>query len=152
MPQSTHPANTQPLEHIADHLVILDTGCWTLDKKPGAVGYQLLRIDGKTVTVHRWLYQRVVEPIPAEMQLDHMCRNRACINPDHLEVVTQTENLIRGDGFAGLNARKTECLRGHEFTPANTIVRQGRPGRQCRTCTYVANAASKARTTLRSVR
>lgn len=62
------------------------------------------------------------------------CPHRACVNPAHLRVVTHAVNTLTGNGFAAANARKTHCIRGHEFTTENTLPRRGRYGRRCRTC------------------
>lgn len=82
---------------------------------------------------HRVTYEREVGPIPDGMELDHLCRVRACVNPSHLEPVTKRENQIRGVGFVAINAAKTHCASGHAFDVANTYVKpNGR--RQCRAC------------------
>ena len=66
------------------------------------------------------------------MQLDHLCRNTRCVNPEHLEAVTQRENILRGIGFAARQARQENCIHGHAFTPENTYVHKGH--RYCRAC------------------
>ncbi|WP_353848602.1 HNH endonuclease signature motif containing protein [Cellulomonas sp.] len=74
-------------------------------------------------------------PIPPGMQLDHLCRVRECVNPLHLELVTQRENILRGESPAAHHARKTHCDHGHEFTPENTYRAPSRPRtRICRAC------------------
>jgi len=84
---------------------------------------------------HRKAYERAKGQIPPGLQLDHLCRNRRCVNPDHLEPVTRKENILRGESFSAQNARKTHCERGHELTPENTYMRKdSRGGRQCKTC------------------
>ena len=83
---------------------------------------------------HRFSYELVTgTTIPVGMQLDHLCRNRGCVNPEHLEVVTQHENILRGESLSAQRARQTHCNRGHEYTPENTI-RSKRGQRRCRTC------------------
>ena len=82
--------------------------------------------------VHRVMYEAIKGKIPKGLVLDHLCRNRACVNVDHLEAVTDRVNLSRGFGASALNARKTHCKRGHEFTPENTNPWRGH--RSCRLC------------------
>lgn len=97
-------------------------------------GYAVYDIEGKTTVLHRQLWKDHRGPLTADQQLDHLCRNRACINLDHLEVVTLHENnVIRGEGPAALNNRKTHCPQLHEYSPENTYI-DGRGRRHCREC------------------
>lgn len=73
-----------------------ENGCWLPDVKPNSYGYSEFRIAGRMVKAHRAVFELYRGPIPADLQLDHLCRNRACVNPDHLEPVTQTTNVRRG--------------------------------------------------------
>ena len=119
-----------------------DDGCWEwVACKNYGYGIFRDRSRQKSINAHRIAYELTVGPIPDGMQVDHLCRNRGCVNPAHLEVVTQTENLMRGDGPAARNARKTHCKRGHEFTPDNTRWRDGgsrrkNPSRRCYICVH----------------
>lgn len=85
---------------------------------------------------HRWSYETHVGPIPAGLELDHLCRNTTCINPDHLEPVTRAENNRRKEMHLGIGEYATHCVNGHEYTPENTYLRPaGSSGaRDCRTC------------------
>lgn len=97
------------------------------------------------VLAHRHVYELLVGPIPDGLQVDHLCRNRACVNPDHIELVTHRVNTLRGTSPAALNARKTRCIRGHGFTPENTEYRRSGE-RRCRTCRRAAVRAAAPQT------
>jgi hypothetical protein len=95
-------------------------------------GYGSIKDGGKTVKVHRAMWEWLVGPIPKGMELDHLCRNTACWWPDHLEVVTKRVNGARGYSIMAQNSRKDVCDHGHAFTDENTSFENG--GRVCRQC------------------
>ncbi len=107
------------------------------------------RIDQKLVAslAHRLSYELVKGEIPDGLVIDHTCRNTLCVNPDHLEPVTQRENLLRGNTENAKNNAKTHCLRGHEFTPENTYLRDDgkRRTRHCRLCAKIRAEIYKQR-------
>jgi hypothetical protein len=92
---------------------------------------------------HRFSYELHVEKIPKGMVIDHICRVRNCVNPDHLRVVSNRANLLIGEGFVGKNYKKTHCIRGHEFTEENT--RWYRNCRLCKICGYDHNTTDKSK-------
>lgn len=108
-----------------------DTHCWEWQRAiSGDTGYGSLWHEGRVRGAHRVFYEDLVGPIPDGLEIDHLCRNRRCVNPGHLEPVTHAENMRRG-----AVATATHCKNGHEFTPENTYGRQDDHGdRQCRTC------------------
>lgn len=107
--------------------------CWEWLASKKVDGYGRCGIgDGKLGYAHRVSYELTIGPIGVGLQLDHLCRNRSCVNPWHLEPVTQQENTRRGE--AGKNMRdRTHCPRGHEYTPQN--IRASKAGKRgCKTC------------------
>lgn len=110
--------------------------CWLWLGPRNSDGYGMLFHGYARLRAHRVAYELTMGPVPDGLVLDHVrargCEHRHCVNPAHLEPVTQRENLLRGRGWPAINAQKTHCKHGHEFTPANTYWRER--GRDCRSC------------------
>lgn len=110
-----------------------DSGCWEWTGSTSYKGYAKFRQDGERMPAHRWAYEHWVGPIPEGLHIDHLCRNRKCVNPEHLEPVTPRENVMRGNGVPARNARKTHCVHGHPFSGDNLRISL-RGDRRCREC------------------
>lgn len=97
-------------------------------------GYGLASIHSRNQSAHRLVYEALVGKIPAGKQLDHLCRNTMCVNPAHLEPVSQRENILRGVSPAAKRARWDKCPQGHDLTWCAWSGPKGRPRRICQTC------------------
>lgn len=118
-----------------------NTGCWLWLGSGTPYGYGMIGHRYKKIYAHRLSYEMNVGPMPSDRELDHLCRNRWCVNPDHLEPVTHRVNTLRGTAPSAQNARKTHCKMGHVLDDNNTYHSCGR--RICRICTINKERAKR---------
>jgi len=110
-----------------------DTGCWLWTASKNWKGYGQYWLNGTSVGAHRVAYETLVRPIEPDLQLDHLCRVRHCVNPWHMQQVSCRENLMRGDTIARAHAEATHCPHGHKYEEWNTYISKC-GGRICRAC------------------
>lgn len=117
--------------------VASDQECWVWQKCKSPSGYGVFRLQGKNIPAHRFSWEIANGPMPQELVTDHLCRNHSCVNPAHLEAVTNRENVLRGVAPAALHAKKDHCPQGHSYSGGNLLVVQAKAGgqqRYCRAC------------------
>jgi hypothetical protein len=120
------------VSRLWDRVEKTDT-CWLWTGSRTRNGYGQMSVGNKMKKVHRIAWEMLRWPVPDGLSLDHLCRVRHCVRPSHLEPVDHRTNVLRGEGISAVNAQKTHCTHGHEFTPENTMLRR-RGGRDCRVC------------------
>lgn len=124
---------------LFEQRVLRTAGCWLWQGTLHRNGYGSLKVGGRNgvrIYAHRLAYELFAGQIPEGLELDHLCRNRRCVNPAHLEPVTRSVNTLRGIGplmLGAINGAKQACKNGHAFDEENTYLRPG-GGRTCREC------------------
>ena len=119
------------------------SGCWVWEGARSKKGYGNFWTDAKkSVRAHRWAWEQANGPIPDGLVIDHLCRHTSCVNPSHLEAVTPGENTLRGYGPTAMNARKTECVRGHSLSGDNLYVDPD-GNRGCRACRRIRESSDQ---------
>ena len=121
--------------------------CWTWQATRSDLGYGRFNLGDTTVAAHRIAFYLVRGQFDESKTLDHLCRNTSCVNPEHLEPVTMKENILRGNGRAAEQARKTHCYNGHPLSGDNLISNgPKKPRRRCKECNRVKFAIRRRRT------
>ena len=118
--------------------------CWLWMGATNSKGYGCWAVDGVSQLAHRVAYELMVRQIPEGLTIDHLCRNKLCVNPAHLEAVTLRENIAR----AYEQDKPSHCPQGHEYSPENTYLNprpSGRVNRICRKCAYQATKRNRAK-------
>lgn len=128
----------------AEYEIDAVTGCWNWKRAKTDKGYGKGFRHGETTRfAHILMWTKKNGPVPDGLELDHLCKNRGCVNPDHLEAVTHKENMERADRI--VNARRaTHCPSGHEWAPENT-GRHISGGRACKACANIGRQKRRAR-------
>lgn len=141
-----------PLEQRFWQKVEQSPDCWEWKAYRDNCGYGRFKMGKSMRNAHAVAYELLVGEVPDGFELDHLCRNRGCVNPAHLEVVTHRTNTMRGVSPHALNAKKTHCINGHEFNAENTYFRPGpTPRRDCRQCLLIKSRSYYARKRQREV-
>lgn len=123
-----------------------ETNCWIWQGAEDGHGYGQINVGGRPEKTHRLGYMLMVGDIPDNLSVDHLCRVKLCWNPDHLELVTLSENTRRQmEAVGGHNSRKTHCPQGHPYDEANTRFASRGSGRVCRTCRMESNKTYRQR-------
>lgn len=117
-------------KEIFDRVQVGD-GCWEWTGAHDPKGYGCIDIDDKKPKAHRLVYEILVGPVPEGLELDHLCRNKGCVRPKHLDPVTHAVNMERAAPYIPV---KSHCPRGHPYDEANTYIAPGSGSRMCRTC------------------
>lgn len=123
-----------------------ETPCWIWQRALLRTGYGAVNRDGRTQRAHRWMYEQIKGPIPGGLPLDHLCEQKACVNPDHLEPVAKRENERRH--WRRRPGQRKKCANGHALTKENALIREtttGRPRLLCRICNREHQARYKAK-------
>lgn len=131
-----------PIDKLMARVVVtpgpLTSPCWLCNYRTAINGYSHVQLGGRgsrNISGHRLMYETHRGPVPAGLELDHLCRNRSCINPDHLEPVTTRENFLRGMARGAVTKRTNICQRGHSMEDAYVRPNGYRSCRECRRLT-----------------
>ena len=122
------------VEILSKRFIIKDNGCWDWIGYKNKSGYGQFSVSGYSRNAHRIMWELTGRKVDYSKQLDHLCRNRSCVNPNHLRQVTAKENTHGSLALTYLNHLKTHCASGHEYTAENIYIPPSKRQRVCREC------------------
>lgn len=138
--------STPPIDRLVFRCVETEHGCWEFTGPKDHKGYARFRVQGRKVFAHRFMWEFFRGPWPEGLTYDHLCQNKACVNPWHGEPVPSGVNSKRAQGNrAAINAAKTHCPQGHPLSGANLRYAPRGTGRVCRICRAESGRAYRAR-------
>jgi len=123
--------------------VAMGSRCWIWNGNKNDFGYGRYYFNGCVKYAHRFAYEMTIGPIPERLVIDHLCRNRLCVNPHHLELVDIATNVLRGDTIASHRKAQTHCARGHPLSDNNLRIYRGK--RYCKECQRINKNINKHR-------
>ena len=129
-----HPNYREPIQRFFTHIDMDFGECYLWISNKDKDGYGIFSYNGSNVLAHRYSYEAFVSYIPEGLVIDHVCRNTSCVNPSHLEPVTQRENVLRGYNPASINSKKLYCINGHSLSGKNLYINRKANKRYCREC------------------
>ncbi len=121
------------LEAFLSKIIIVKSGCWVWIAFCNNKGYGQFNFNKKNARAHRFIYEYFYDRICSDLTIDHLCKVKNCVNPNHLEEVTNRENNLRSNSIGGINSRKTHCNKGHPLSGENLRI-ENYGGRRCKTC------------------
>jgi len=121
------------IQRFLNKIKIVDSGCWEWQGWVNRNGYCHITLKRKGILAHRFIFMYYYNNIDSKMTIHHKCYNRKCVNPIHLEQMSYRENILHGNTMASINAQKTHCPQGHEYTSDNTYI-NSRNSRVCKIC------------------
>lgn len=127
------------MDKIISNVNFLPSGCWEWKGCVNDKGYGQIRVKGKTYYTHRLMYKFTKGVLVPWLTIDHLCMNRSCCNPVHLEQISNRENNRRGNSISAKKSRQTHCIRGHELNGGNLRIRTDTGHRQCVKCIKIRN-------------
>ncbi|MFY1862077.1 HNH endonuclease signature motif containing protein [Achromobacter xylosoxidans] len=134
-----------PLQRRIDEKIVkASDGCWNWTGTKQKTGHGRIKVDKRNRCAHRVVFELLRGSIPDGLVLDHLCRNPSCVNPEHLEPVTQRENLLRGKTIIAANAAKTHCPHGHPYAGDNLKINVNGQ-RVCVTCSRISDKKYNAK-------
>lgn len=141
------------LDRLMKHVVpVPESGCWLWDGYWSTKGYGITTLKNNPYYAHRVMYESLRGPVPKDMELDHLCRVKCCVNPDHLEAVTSRENTLRGTAPSAMHARQTHCIHGHPLAADNMAYWEvGTRKRHCKECNKLRHIKRAAQTRQRRI-